>query len=370
MMRLKSSNPIICFLLATAAAVLPATVLIWYGGRGGGEPPLAFSQYTVDKGVVWVGPSPEPLEFAFPFAVWQRTPVRITQVETTCACTVATGDLVGRELPPGASETLRIKLSAGQRAGVVEERALVHSDPASDAPMILSLKATILHPARMLGATPVLSGVAGAGRPRGVVRITRLRSAAEAPLQLEAIDCDQGNLRVIGLESTHSANAYTNTMADNVDITLEADGAYPIGVSKTTMRLAWKHGVPPTVAPLKIELRHPIRPALERIFLGELRPGEQRTVEVPLEVEGPLAVHSVRLGCEGSIVEAHLSGVPWRLVVLARAPTVPGRFEGQVHLQLAKPRLPATRLLVVGLVPPPARSDPIDATRNPNITHP
>ncbi len=236
--------------------------------------------------------------------------------------------------------------------------------------LILSLKATIFHPARMLGATPVLSGVAGAGslvawcgspdfaRPQSPVAVGshRLR-----PGQLEG-DWPGEHPR----RPTH----IPNTIADNIDITLEADGAYPVGVSKTTMRLAWKHGVPPTVAPLKIELRHPIRPALERIFLGELRPGERRTVEVPLEVEGPLSAHSVTLGCEGSIVEAHLSGVPWRLVVLARAPTVPGRFEGQVHLQLAKPRLPATRLLVVGIVPPPASSDPINARRNPNITHP
>ncbi len=349
-MRLRMpSAPIVLLFLATGPAIGVAAGLIWFAQRKSGEEPLAFLQQSIDKGVIFLNHSAAQVEFIFPFVVWKRSPVRITQVETTCSCTVARSGVVGRELPPGSSGNLRIELRAAERAGPVEQRAIVYTEPAPRVPIILSVRATIIHPAQVVGGKPVVSGIAGGPPPQGVVRVTRLRSPAEAPLELDERSSDLGDLRVIGMQSAHPINLYTGTIVDNLDIALERHGTPPIGTRDEVIRLAWKNGLPATAVPLTIEVCHPVRPKLERVFLGEVPPGEERSIEVPLEVDGPLDPDAVRLTCRGDLAWARLSQHPWRLVVLARAPRKPGRFEGRVCLEFANLGLPAIHVVVSGI---------------------
>jgi len=315
--------------------------------REGGEPaasgtiPLAFDAPIHEEGVVRSRVDGQcTIEHAFTYRVWDRCPVRIVRVETSCGCLVPVLEKEKEDLAPGSQGALTIRLELGGRAGPVSGRALVMTEPPSDTALLLTMGAIavvepLVVPNPVTIRTPKTIGVPVS------LKVTYLRQQEEASLRLRETASDFGPFTLVDRHYLQELRLDPKVLdrplaVDRATIQLETRRALPIGKHDFTLRLAWEGLEAPTQVPVSLHVEPPISLPLGELFFGTLKPGQKVQMRIPLKRSDAALPVALKARSDLECVQADIGPSADDLRVSVHAPQKEGRFSGVIRIHSAK----------------------------------
>lgn len=177
--------------------------------REGGEPaasgtiPLAFDAPIHEEGVVRSRVDGQcTIEHAFTFRVWDRSPVRIVRVESSCGCLVPILEKEKEDLAPGSQGALTLRLELGGRVGPVTGRALVMTEPPCYNPLLLKMGAIAVVQPLVIPNPVTIHTPKTIGIPVSL-KVTYLRQQEEASLRLRETASDFGPFTLVDRQYLH-----------------------------------------------------------------------------------------------------------------------------------------------------------------------
>lgn len=334
-----------------------ATVAVLFIARGcapQGEPklPLVFETPVVDLGVIY---RDNTIRQPYRFRVWDEGPVRIEYASTSCCGPkLIEPDLVGEELKPGTEHVMYLRISDSHPGEVRDIVANIETLPVSPRPITIRLRGMLV-PAPSIYPRPLLIRQPLGDRPVGELRAQRMRTADLSRLEFDEARSRLAPLKlqkvVSGAEPSGRAGRKPEPFLDSVSFTIGADEPLPTGRHEFTLSLAWKGEQRRTNARVVVEVSHPCRPALNRLFCGDVTPGAPKHFRVPIvRGEWPRPIAIAALETSGQAVSASMSNDEGDLIVDVIAPLIPGRFEEDIKLRFANDDVPEITLPVSGIV--------------------
>jgi len=341
-----------------ARVSLAVNVIVWSGCVKKDSPVsevLHILRPHVDLGVFRVGIDGERPTHTFAFTVRGTSPVRIKSIETDCgACSSPARELIGKELEPGSTHMLTLQMDVDHRAGPCRQMALITTDPPSRTPLVVSLAAFIVQPPVVSPSPLVVDSVFGE-LPECVVDIYRLRDASSRPLRLNEEASEFPSFVLVERSSDSGErpllrSAERSPVQDRLTMRFKAATRLPIGEHRLEFRFAWRDDAAPSVLAVLVRVHHPVRPQVERVFFGQLRPAEQRAVRLWLQHTSQERPNVRTVMSDLDFVHSSINEVGDELVLKVRAPTGAGRFAGTVTISFENGSIPPLNLPVSGVV--------------------
>ncbi|MGH7137548.1 MAG: hypothetical protein ACREHD_17520, partial [Pirellulales bacterium] len=313
-------------LMATLAVLASATGCL----QGEPEPTIIVETPVVDVGLV--RGLQVNLRQPFTLRVWDRGPVKVTHVTAPCCGAGAVEpDLTSQELAAGSSHVVFVTMHRTS-VGPWTVVANVFTDPPSPKPIAMTLSA-VLSGLPVASPEPLLIDQAAGETARATLRISYMRTQDEEALELDRDACRFSPFQLTNVETRSelapSAAGQPNPPRwDQLMLQLESQEAFPVGEHRFKLIPALSNGL--TVDPVSatIRVRHPCRPVVERIFLGELLPGGTSQRTVPLVRSGETKAEVSSIVASNSFAEARINQGGDGLDVRVVAPETPGRVEG------------------------------------------
>ncbi len=312
-------------------------------------PTLAFEKPTVDVGVV---SGTRMIEHAFAFRVWDREPVTITGFVTSCGCTTANNELIGRELTPGSEHAIEVHVRPDSEGVKATQLIRVTTVPETAAPLNVVLQYRREAPPQISERT-ILASVAPGVRPRAEFSITHRRLPGAKPVKIDRSRCSGSDFRVEAISwdsEMHTINPTrgVRVAVDTTRVKLCGSKTYSYGDHPGVLTIAFDDGSSQALESL-VHVPHPFAPQQARIFCGLLRPGEhwsrtircKRSDDVSFEIE---SIKTVGAGLRASITADH------RLEVSGLTPRIAGRFAQEILISFAPKTIPELRIPVSGIV--------------------
>lgn len=324
--------------------------------QGEPESPITVERAVVDLGLI--RGSERRLEQSYNLRVWGKGPVTIKDVKTICCgATPVRPDLRGMELPPNSVHTLFMSMDRGA-VGPWTMVATVTTDPLAPRPITMTLSAVLTGVPVASPERLVLHQEIGE-TPTAKLRISYHRIAREEPLELDLEACDFApfvvrEMTCISEPVPDSENQPDPPQWDQCALDLTCDRSFPVGDHRFSLHVPLKHDLESLSVPVMIQVRHPYRPAVSEVFLGELAPGAvaQRDVALVRTKTGEIRVSSIE--ADKDFLHGTISQNDDAIRLTATAPSVAGRFESLVTLRFTPPEIPMAVIRVAGIV----RSDP------------
>jgi hypothetical protein len=315
------------------------------------ETPVRVDSCTLEGNSPW-GDSRVKLPLSF--TVWDKSPVKIVRITHGCACLAVAPNLDGKELSPGSSHTVDVTISVPQ--GYAQKKAVVEliTEPPMPEPLVVSICGTAIGVPSFWPQFVHVESAWGE-KPQGVVDLSYFRFPDDPVLTLNKKSSQLGPF-VIAEE-----RARTELQADlpgyakapqkeHINLSLEIKEPLAIGNYQHELRFVWNQAVSECVVPVVVHVRHPLRPVVDNVDVGKLRPGKTWAMNVPLTPREETKVHIKAVKCEGGAVEAELVKEQHCLALKVTAPAKPGHFENAVLLSFDNPALPELRFPVTGTV--------------------
>jgi hypothetical protein len=347
---LRNPRPGFCVLITVAIASALGC------GQGGGDQPLIFDSTTHEFGIVETAGS---VRHRFSFRVWDREPVRVSYIGSTCCGTLPVDpNLTGRLLQPGSEHAIDVILGrehTGERAQVDVN---IETEPRSSRPIVLSVSGLLIksvnaHP------NPLVIEQSSGSSAAGKVRLTRLRSSDIQQLELDRQNSDFSGLAVrdiyTGTEQVGHPGLAKPRFVDRVEVELSAPESLPDGRHQFACRFAWKNeALAATIIPVTVVVAHPYRPVLDTIFCGEIAAGIpwERSIRMVRQGErsnNNLRIESIHSDTRG--VSGEFNEQTDCLELRVQPSHQRGRFEAKLTLVYNDSRVPQFRVQVSGIVP-------------------
>ncbi len=319
------------------------------------KPLLKVSQPHVDVGIFRHGVDGQYLEQVYSITVTADAPVRVESIESSCGCLAAISDIVGEELPPKSKHLVKLQMRTSDRAGMRSEFARVVTKPPSPAPIVMTLRATVVAPPTIT-PSPLLVDVAlDTRRIQAKVVANCLRESESRALELDRVGSSFDPFEVVDAQlftmpSGQPGREMHSLKRDELRLSLALERALPIGNHEFSLRLVWKGANVATTLPVEVRVLHPVQLSLNRLFFGELVPGERCSVQVPIVRTAADAPRPDSIMCDLDFVEAVFDEAAQQLTVSVSAPTSPGRLEGTLTLSFGVDATPPIPLPVGGVV--------------------
>jgi len=318
-------------------------------------PPISFAKAEYSAGTV---PRGREVEVQCDLKVG-GSPVVITSAKASCGCVTIGEGLVGQTLPQGSKPSLIAKFRTDGRFGKFAATIVLTTKPASEEPIRCKVSAIVEAPPEPIGTLPLrVVGVLDS-LPEFDVALDYFRSDTAPSLEWDEQASHLAGFTIVRtdftkepyLESTGSLNG--SGSRDQFRWRLLPPKNLKIGRHPFELQLAWTNSpYEPQRLPVEVEVQHPIRTSLDRVFLGVVHNGSSKTVDVQvtnwnIEKMGDLQVKS-----DSPAVVASLDRNQG-IVKIQLAPSPPvGRLETQVRLsgQAGVPELviPVTALVSEG----------------------
>ena len=296
-------------------------------------------------------PSGRMIERKFRFRVWDRSPIKISQVVTSCGCTNVSQDIVGKELLAGSDHELSVIVRPDTEGRTETQMIKILTEPASTVPLAVGVQYQRQDSPR-LSVSKVVSRAAPGSIPEAQLTVTYRRGLTDSPVPLDRAKCASTHFEVVDViaaseEVLLNPTSQDKVMVDSTTVKLRGRRSFPYGRYPGTLQLVFSDGSSQTV-PTLIEIPHPCQPRLPRVFCGVLEPGESWTVSIPYVRDSSVAfeVASVRPSDE-SVQAKHL---PERFEVSGRAPLTVGRFALELVVTFHPDNIPPLKLPVTGVV--------------------
>ena len=310
----------------------------------------------VDLGVFRIGGEKKQLEHAYKLAVWDESPVRVTSIETSCGCLAVVTDIVGKELPPNSNHVVLLRVNPSNGVGVRTEFARIVTEPPSPKPVMMTLRAAIIASPVVLPDPLIVAIRPTSAQPiKTKLFVNYLREKASPKLALDQANSSFGPFKIIDIHDSTKPSGKPGEQGyllirDELALTLAAEKSFPIGEHEFVFRLAWSNTEPTAMLPVKVRVLHPVELSLDRLFFGELLPGERRTAQVPMVRAWADAPRPDSIKCDLDFVEGKFNEAVDQLVVSVSAPTSSGRFEGTLTLSFGVDATPPIQLPISGVV--------------------
>jgi hypothetical protein len=320
--------------------------------QGEPESPIVVKTPVVDLGLI--RGTRHSLDQPFTLRAWDVGPVTITKIDTQCCgAGPVRPDLTGQQLAAGSSHVVFLKMDRSS-VGPWTITANVFTDPPAPQPITMTLNAVLSGVPVVAPERLVVDQVPGE-KATPTLRVSYMRTQQEDALELDRQACDFSPF-VLGDVETRtelvpgSAGQPGPPRWDQLVLQLSLERTFPVGEHRFNLHVALKHGLTAPSALATVLVRHPCRPAVSRLFLGELTPGEKLERQVALVRSGNEKVAVASVDASSGSVEGTIDQVGDTLRIRAVASERPGRFEANLTLMFTEPSVPAASLAVAGIV--------------------
>ena len=311
-------------------------------------PPIVFATPTKNFGVV---DSSRLIEAKFPFTVWDRGPVKIAEISTSCTCTTANSDIIGRTLQPGSSNELILTIRPdGTPAQAVARVVGIVTDPPSKPPVVIAVTYRPCGAPQLSVAELVVEAEPGKDATTQF-DITHHRAPADRQVKLKRSESEFGDF-VFQSATTKTEEflvrdlAEQKLMIDTTEVRLRSTGKHGYGEFRSLVKLIFENETSITL-PAIIRVRHPFAFAVNRVFCGRLKSGQDWAISVPFRRVNS-RVEIERIDCDPSTIHAELK--EHAVIVSGTSPQEPGRFEGDVTVRFQGDALPKVVIPLSGIV--------------------
>ena len=324
-------------------------------GCGSAPPPAKVTTPTLvfDEPLWRAGrvPSGRMIERKFRFRVWDRNPIKISQVITSCGCTNVSQDIVGKELPPGSEHELSVIVRPDTEGRTETQMIKILTDPASAVPLAVGVQYQRQDSPR-LSVSRVISRALPGSIPEAQLIVTYRRGPTDSQVPVDRSKCASTHFDVVDVIESSEVVLLNPTSQDKVAVdstTVKLRGRQPwsYGRHPGTLQLAFGDGSIQTL-PTEIQIPHPCQPQLPRVFCGVLEPGQSWTVSIPYVRDSSVAFEVASIRPSDETVQAKI--LPDRFEVSGRAPQTPGRFASELIVTFHPESIPPLKLPVTGVV--------------------
>lgn len=320
--------------------------------------PLRFESRLVDFGLHRENELEENiLRRSVSIDVWKRSDVVIREVIGDCGCGLSVRELLDQRLRAGSAHAMPIELDLQGRVGEIVGQALLVTEPASTAPVLLRVSAfvvpeTAVHPFELLLRAEFGSYL----EERFIIRHHRLHAEPEivfderlSRLSPFVVADVRPKRRGIPIRQSNRADG---VVLDEVELRLRTDQFLAIGVHEESLELAFK-GLDQVVRlPATLIIEHPARLSVDHVFLGRVEPGEHRSFEIPVSYGKEFTFAPLKSSTVDVLsVDFDPASSMFRFEI--RTPEQSGRFEGWIDIHVEGTQIapvPPIRLNVSGLI--------------------
>jgi hypothetical protein len=276
-----------------------------------------------------IGEGGKKIEFEFPFTVG-KIDVIIEKIDSSCGCVVSDQNIIDKNLPSLTKQTVKLVMDVGGRSGRQSAYTRIVTKPESPQPIMLKTEVFV----KQLPDIPrdlQIRGLVGK-KIDAEININYLRDKTLPQVELDLEHCDFADFQVRSTNVTSRKSIdMPSEMRDHMLLELESKKKYNIGKYETEITLAWKEkDFSPVQIPLKIQIEPKFRLSLDRAFVGEVNPGETKTIFVRLvsnDVTQTAKINTVPK-TDGVTVKQEDD----KMVVTVKTPEQAGRFEKSLKL--------------------------------------
>ncbi len=317
----------------------------------GRTPPIEFPEKEQKCGIVFEG---QMAYATFPFTITGSSPVTIRSLNSSCACMAVNNHIVGQELLPGTSHNLVMSLETHNLAGRITGTTLVETDPPCPQPLLLTMSVFVDSIPILVQATPV-RGETVLGRSQEIsFSVQALRHPDLATFEWDPSKSDLNGLCVKDFKSIRNK---TNVGQKADDIfheihtwTLTPSKIFPIGKHSFDVKLAWKNQTKSLSIPIVLEVVHPIKISLNRLYFGKMVSGETRTIKIQVQGADGKKCDVKAVKCKMPFVTAEFSQTNYEISVMVCAPATEGRFQSALSIVPAEKTWPEIMVPISGVV--------------------
>jgi hypothetical protein len=310
-------------------------------GAGCSENPPPAALITFEKPAFSAGTVPRgpDAEVRCRFTVGEQKVV-ITEIDSRCGCIRAGKELVGEELLPGTEHSFGVKLSTFSRFAESGGTLTVYTQPPSPEPIQCHVSAYIDSPPVAVGTLPLRVETTWGEMPAVPLVLEHFRGRGRQPVEWDEPGSDLAGFSVMRTDVSSTRNSPTlGSMvgAGDRDVfhwDLRPPGELTLGRHSFELKVAWKGGAyPPQTVPVEVNVTHPIRTSLERVFFGVIEQGKSKVVEVTVTNWNAETMRSLQVESDGSLVDARLDVETGSIrIELSRLAPV-GRLQANVRVK-------------------------------------
>ena len=334
---------------------LIALLLLTGGGCGksaptvGGVPCLVFDQHVAQLGRIR---QRNTASHEFTFRVWDRGPVKIAKISTSCGCTSASDSLVGQTLLAGSQHSVAVQVRRDVIGQPLTQLIRISTEPASAEPLTVAVRYEFVP-----GPQPTIAELrletAPKQLPVGEVVVIHRRAVMDAPVMLDRAASRSAEFE-IG-EAVRSTEVVTTNVHNHDELAVDTNrialrGRLPAGDAprRSMVQLVWSDGTTNEL-PILVRQRLPLTPQLSHVYAGVLKPGMPWRQVVPCRSASDAAVpvRSVQSSDERVVARMDDKG---NIEITGTAPATPGRFRAEITIHFSSDAMPALRLPVSGIV--------------------
>jgi DNA-directed RNA polymerase alpha subunit len=152
-------------------------------------------------------------------------------------------------------------------------------------------------------------------------------------------------------ESSRETIVKKDEIMDHLTLKLETNEIFPIGEYDQLFKLVWNDdNLPASEIPVKIQMIHPVVFSLNRIFLGMLKPNEEKNLEISFDSDLKLEKDDLTISENSESIALEMDLTKKICTIKAKAPEKSGRFENSFVVNFRDKTLPPITIHVAGIV--------------------
>jgi hypothetical protein len=152
-------------------------------------------------------------------------------------------------------------------------------------------------------------------------------------MEIDLAKSDFGAFNLVHSDFTSESSIISSTeIRDRVLLKLESKEPYVLGQHEDKLTISFKNNFEPIVVPVKIQIVPSVTLTVDRLFIGEVRPEEEKTVPIRITINEPNQVPNVRVISADEDIQTRFDEKTMKLFVTVKAPQATGRFEKKMRL--------------------------------------
>ena len=300
---------------------------------------LLFDRYVQNIGDFQVGrdyskfgPGGAIAEFEFPFTVGNKNVV-IEKIDASCGCVVADSSIIGQELSVGSEQSLKFTMDLRERCGEFFSFVNVTTKPESKEPIMLKMVVIVKQLPKIVPPELHCRGEVGKKVENIELNVFYLRDESAAKMDIDFESSDYGRLRLVHSESSSKASIiHPKEIQDRIHLKFDSKDIYPLGQHEDELTIRFNCGFEPITVPVKIKVVPSVALAVERLFVGEVAPGEKKTMSVRVTLNDSSQTPEINIISTDEGVQVKFDERTMKLHVAIQAPQTVGRFEKKIRL--------------------------------------
>lgn len=291
-----------------------------------------FGEFQVGRDAFRVGPGGGKIEFEFPFKVGSADVV-ITKIDASCGCMASDLPIIGQTLPAESEQNLTLTIDLWGRSGEFSAFAHIVTKPEPKEPIMLKMVVFVKQLPGVVPSEIRCRGIAGKAVVNVELNVHYTRDESVDKMELDLENSDFGKFRLVHSEFVSEASILQpKEIKDRVLLKLESEEPYTIGQHEDELTIRFKGDFEPITVPVRIQIVPSIALAVERLFVGMVAPGEEKTMPVRVTVNNTEQAPTVRIISVDENVQTEFDEQAMRLSVTVKAPQETGRFEKNMRL--------------------------------------